>query len=97
MTTDPTPESEDWLTEKCRDPEFVKAVLEEQRVMAVDDLRSAIADETERCAGIDPLLIACGFCHAKIGLPCWDEVNKHPSAGIHYTRFAAAIRARGEK
>ncbi len=42
------PETEDWFTEKCRDPEFVKAYLEEQRKMGADDLRDAVEAETER-------------------------------------------------
>ena len=37
---------EDWFTEKCRDPEFVKAFLEEQREMYADDLRVAVKDES---------------------------------------------------
>ena len=41
------PETEDWFTQKCRDPEFVKAYLEEQRKEAAEDLRVAVEDRQE--------------------------------------------------
>ena len=42
--------AEDWFTQKCRDPEFVKGFLEEQQKMHADDLRDAVAAENEGCA-----------------------------------------------
>ena len=47
---DSTPETEDWFTKKCRDPEFVKAYLEELRKDYAEDIRDAGEAMQERCA-----------------------------------------------
>ncbi len=57
---DSTPETEDWFTEKCRDPEFVKAYLEEQRKMHVDDLRIVERERDALRLALDFALTHCG-------------------------------------
>jgi nucleoside diphosphate kinase len=53
--------TEDWFTENCRDPEFVKAYLAEQQEMYDDDLRSAVAAQKEKdAAEIARLMFALG-------------------------------------
>lgn len=63
------------------------SAAEEQR----EEMRVAVAAETERCAGIDTLLlIVCPKCHVGVGEFCL-ELNgeqTHP----HVARWRAAIR-----
>lgn len=47
-----TQETEDWLTQKWGDAEFVKAYVEQLRKMHADDLHTVAAAERERAAKI---------------------------------------------
>jgi hypothetical protein len=57
-------------------------------------LRAAVAAERERCAEVDPLSVRCPFplCQSKVGEPCWNGDANYPEDGIHFSRFAAALR-----
>lgn len=90
--------TEDWFTEKCRDPEFVKAYLAEQQKMYDDDLRSAVAAQKEKDASVDPdTIVDCPDCGAKIGNECTDtdpdSWGYFPGGASHDDRWRAAIRA----
>lgn len=96
-TSAPLPETEDWFTEKCREPEFVKAYLEEQRTMAADDLRDAVKVEQERCAKVDYEAVECPFrdCGSEAGFACMEEhsTGERIECPTHPERCRAAIRA----
>ena len=62
----------------------------------VNLIRAAVADNTERCAKIEPQDVRCNFCQAEVGVPCWDMGKSRPCVGTHRTRFAAAIRRGAE-
>ena len=87
-----TTETEDWFTEKCRDPEFVKAYLEEQRIVHADDLRTAVEAERGRCAKFDPLAAQCTQCEAVVGMPCHANLWGKDNPQICADRIRAAIR-----
>lgn len=60
----------------------------------VENVLSKIVDTgaeqmREWCAKVNPLLVPCTFCNAKVELPCWQDGNP---VHAHYTRWAAAIR-----
>jgi hypothetical protein len=61
---------------------------------AAAEIRAAVAAERERCAEVDPLSVRCPFplCQSKVGEPCWNGDANYPEDGIHFSRFAAAIR-----
>ena len=52
---DPSPHEKDadWFTTCCRDPEFVKAYLNEQKALYMEDLELAVLTERERCAKLE--------------------------------------------
>ena len=97
MKANPTPETEDWFTEKCRDPEFVKAYLEEQRKIQrkvyANDLRDAIAEVKERFARVAESHRCRDLCehdHIEIvGPGRIGEYTKEPCS-VH---IAAALRS----
>ena len=65
---------------------MTKDLLRERTVDAIERLvRVAVTAETERCAKIDPLLIACPSCHTEAGNYC----NNYC---FHAPRWRAAVR-----
>lgn len=54
--------------------------------LIADEIREAVAAETERCATIDPRIVACPICKVPINTSC-------PTYPNHEARFAAGIRA----
>jgi len=84
--------TEDWFTEKCRDPEFVKAYLAEQQEMYKDDLRAAVAAERERCAEVNEFSVVCPWCKADIGYECVIDSRLPCDKLCHWERWRAAIR-----